>query len=64
MAFYLHLNLINFQAQPIEVNVVSHPIQRYAVWFGGSVLASTAEFYEVFCSFINSCEKCEVLLAC
>jgi hypothetical protein len=29
------------------VNVVSHPIQRYAVWFGGSVLASTAEFYEV-----------------
>jgi actin-related protein len=46
MAFYLHLNFINFQAQPIEVNVVSHPIQRYAVWFGGSVLASTAEFYE------------------
>jgi actin-related protein 3 len=34
------------KAQPIEVNVVSHPIQRYAVWFGGSVLASTAEFYE------------------
>ena len=64
MAFYLHLNSIDFQAQPIEVNVVSHPIQRYAVWFGGSVLASTAEFYEVFCSFINSCEKCEVLLAC
>jgi len=48
MAFYLHLNSIDFQAQPIEVNVVSHPIQRYAVWFGGSVLASTAEFYEVF----------------
>jgi len=47
MAFYLHLNSIDFQAQPIEVNVVSHPIQRYAVWFGGSVLASTAEFYEV-----------------
>lgn len=46
--FYLLLNSIDFQAQPIEVNVVSHPIQRYAVWFGGSVLASTAEFYEVF----------------
>lgn len=30
------------------MNVVSHPIQRYAVWFGGSVLASTAEFYEVY----------------
>ncbi|VAI58105.1 unnamed protein product [Triticum turgidum subsp. durum] len=35
------------KAQPVEVNVVSHPIQRYAVWFGGSVLASTAEFYEI-----------------
>ncbi|KAK1602216.1 hypothetical protein QYE76_018927 [Lolium multiflorum] len=34
------------KAQPVEVNVVSHPIQRYAVWFGGSVLASTTEFYE------------------
>nr|CAD1820044.1 unnamed protein product [Ananas comosus var. bracteatus] len=33
------------KSQPIEVSVVSHPIQRYAVWFGGSVLASTAEFY-------------------
>ncbi|XP_042020684.1 actin-related protein 3-like [Salvia splendens] len=33
------------QAQLLEVNVVSHPIQRYAVWFGGSILASTPEFY-------------------
>eukprot|EP01117_Protostelium_nocturnum_P000998 TRINITY_DN11319_c0_g2_i1.p1 TRINITY_DN11319_c0_g2~~TRINITY_DN11319_c0_g2_i1.p1 ORF type:complete len:422 (-),score=120.71 TRINITY_DN11319_c0_g2_i1:105-1370(-) len=29
----------------IDVNVVSHHMQRYAVWFGGSMLASTAEFY-------------------
>ncbi|KAK6791513.1 hypothetical protein RDI58_010594 [Solanum bulbocastanum] len=35
----------NVQAQPVEVNVVSNPIQRYAVWFGGSVLASTPEFF-------------------
>ena len=28
----------------IEVNVVSHSLQRYAVWFGGSVLASTPDF--------------------
>lgn len=35
------------QSQPVEVNVVSHPIQRYAVWFGGSVLASTPEFFAV-----------------
>ena len=27
--------------QPIEVKVVSHQMQRYAVWFGGSLLAST-----------------------
>mmetsp|Transcript_20558 Transcript_20558/g.28328 ORF Transcript_20558/g.28328 Transcript_20558/m.28328 type:complete len:421 (+) Transcript_20558:24-1286(+) len=31
----------------IEVNVISHPMQRYAVWFGGSMLASTEEFYRV-----------------
>ncbi|XP_022876731.1 actin-related protein 3 [Olea europaea var. sylvestris] len=34
------------KAQPVEVNVLSHPIQRYAVWFGGSVLASTPEFFK------------------
>ncbi|KAL4280181.1 hypothetical protein GQ457_03G008570 [Hibiscus cannabinus] len=33
------------KSHPIEVNVVSHPIQRFAVWFGGSVLASTPEFF-------------------
>ncbi|KAJ6318892.1 hypothetical protein OIU76_014283 [Salix suchowensis] len=33
------------KSQPVEVNVVSHPIQRFAVWFGGSVLASTPEFF-------------------
>lgn len=31
----------------IDVNVLSHPMQRYAVWFGGSMLASTPEFYRV-----------------
>lgn len=29
----------------VPVNVVSHKKQRYAVWFGGSLLASTPEFY-------------------
>lgn len=33
--------------QPIDVNVISHPMQRYAVWFGGSMLAATPEFYRV-----------------
>eukprot|EP00512_Aurantiochytrium_limacinum_P006605 CAMPEP_0171512420 /NCGR_PEP_ID=MMETSP0959-20130129/1576_1 /TAXON_ID=87120 /ORGANISM="Aurantiochytrium limacinum, Strain ATCCMYA-1381" /LENGTH=424 /DNA_ID=CAMNT_0012050227 /DNA_START=323 /DNA_END=1594 /DNA_ORIENTATION=- len=31
----------------MEVKVVSHALQRYAVWFGGSMLSSTAEFYRV-----------------
>lgn len=32
---------------PLDVNVISHKMQRYAVWFGGSMLASTNEFYSV-----------------
>lgn len=31
----------------VEVKVISHHMQRYAVWFGGSMLASTPEFYKV-----------------
>ncbi|XP_069108293.1 actin-related protein 3-A isoform X1 [Argopecten irradians] len=33
--------------KPINVQVVTHHMQRYAVWFGGSMLASTPEFYQV-----------------
>jgi actin-related protein 3 len=33
--------------KPIDVRVLSHKMQRYAVWFGGSMLASTPEFYQV-----------------
>nr|UEK51535.1 actin-like protein 5 [Parasacculina yatsui] len=33
--------------KPIDVQVLSHHMQRYAVWFGGSMLASTPEFYQV-----------------
>ena len=32
---------------PVEVNVISHHMQRFAVWFGGSMLASTPEFNTV-----------------
>ena len=32
---------------PVEVNVISHHMQRFAVWFGGSMLASTPEFSNV-----------------
>ena len=35
------------KAPKMECNVISHPMQRFAVWFGGSMLASTPEFYRV-----------------
>lgn len=28
------------QPKPIDIQVISHHMQRYAVWFGGSMLAS------------------------
>ncbi len=31
------------KAKTIDVNVVSHKKQRYAVWFGGSLLADTVK---------------------
>ncbi|KFD49517.1 hypothetical protein M514_09628 [Trichuris suis] len=34
------------QPKPIEVEVITHKMQRYAVWFGGSMLAGTAGFYQ------------------
>lgn len=34
--------------KPIEVEVHSHPFQRYAVWFGGSLLASQSEYLGMF----------------
>lgn len=34
-------------ATKTEVSVISHHMQRFAVWFGGSMLASTPEFYRV-----------------
>ena len=30
----------------IDVNVVTHQFQRYAVWFGGSILCQTEEFFQ------------------
>ena len=34
-------------APSLDVKVISHPMQRYAVWFGGSMLSFTPEFYHV-----------------
>ncbi len=33
-------------ASAVEVNVLTHHMQRFAVWFGGSVLSSTPDFYK------------------
>jgi actin-related protein 3 len=35
------------QGKAMECNVISHHMQRFAVWFGGSMLSSTPEFYRV-----------------
>ncbi len=35
------LSNFRLKPQPIDVKVVAHQMQRYAVWFGGSLLAST-----------------------
>ena len=40
-------NLVQASGPPpaVDVNVISHPMQRYAVWFGGSMLASTVSLF-------------------
>jgi len=38
------------QPKPIDVQVISHNMQRYAVWFGGSMLAYTVSPYISFSS--------------
>jgi actin-related protein 3 len=35
------------KSKAVEVKVITHHMQRFAVWFGGSMLASTPEFYNV-----------------
>lgn len=44
-----------FQPKPIDVQVISHHMQRYAVWFGGSMLASMVKNLRYFmCHFFNN----------
>jgi actin-related protein 3 len=47
LAKSMELSKSKVQPKPMEVNVLSFPMQRYAVWFGGSMLATTAEFFKV-----------------
>ncbi|KAG1687125.1 Arp2/3 complex subunit, actin nucleation center [Phytophthora capsici] len=43
----LHSKYQQAHAEALEVNVLSHRMQRFAVWFGGSMVASTPDFYRV-----------------
>jgi len=38
----------NVDFKKMDVNVITHPFQRFAVWFGGSMLASQPEFLGYF----------------
>jgi actin-related protein 3 len=35
------------EKKEVEVKVIAHSMQRFAVWFGGSMLASMPQFYEM-----------------
>uniref|UniRef100_A0A8C4HA44 Actin-related protein 3 n=1 Tax=Dicentrarchus labrax TaxID=13489 RepID=A0A8C4HA44_DICLA len=42
--------------KPIDVQVITHHMQRYAVWFGGSMLASTVSISKLHhCTTSSSC---------
>jgi len=43
----LKLSTGDFKPTPVEVQVISHSMQRYAVWFGGSMVASMPDFPSV-----------------
>eukprot|EP00753_Platysulcus_tardus_P020592 PLAT8259.1.p1 GENE.PLAT8259.1~~PLAT8259.1.p1 ORF type:complete len:418 (-),score=209.70 PLAT8259.1:139-1392(-) len=38
---------VKIKSTSLDVEVISHHMQRFAVWFGGSMLASTPEFMRV-----------------
>lgn len=46
--------IFSFQPKPIDVQVVTHHMQRYAVWFGGSMLASTVRI-RTYIEIVISC---------
>jgi len=37
----------DMEKKEVDVKVISHSMQRFAVWFGGSMLASMPQFYEM-----------------
>lgn len=58
---YLTISVLSFslfQPKPIDVNVISHHMQRYAVWFGGSMLASTVSIVDTVCRYVSIFLSC------
>lgn len=47
----------DLQIKDIEVNVLQHSMQRYAVWFGGSMLGITPQYFNVASSKADYDEK-------
>jgi len=45
---YTQAKYPTMNVKQIDVNVVTHPFQRFAVWFGGSMLASQPDFLGYF----------------
>jgi hypothetical protein len=53
----------------VEVSVISHHMQRYAVWFGGSMLTSTVRQLCELCIVLSSytayhCALCSLVMCC
>ena len=42
----------------VDVNVISHHMQRYAVWFGGSMLTSTVRKCGAFIGIVRRAYLC------
>lgn len=47
----------NLKINKLKVKVITHPFQRFAVWCGGSLLASTPEFLTSFHTKADYAEK-------
>lgn len=44
---WLRAKAKNIEKKEVDVKVIAHSMQRFAVWFGGSMLASMPQFFEM-----------------
>ena len=56
----VNVDYFRFQPKPIEVQVISHHMQRYAVWFGGSMLASTVSYFILYENYTHGSPRKDV----